>query len=97
MRYETDAVELIRATGGKARELGHSYVGSVHLLLALLTRPGNAGEILRGCGIHPDMVEDMASVLYGRGTSDLPLPQGLSADLRKILRGAGEEARRQGT
>ena len=40
MRYHTMTSELIRASGEKARLLGHSFVGSVHLLLALLELPG---------------------------------------------------------
>lgn len=96
MRYEAETLALIRATGGKARELGHSYVSSAHLLLAMLTQPGNGGEILRGCGMRPGMVEDMTLVLYGKGTADLPLPQGFSSEMQRILRGAASEAREQG-
>ena len=95
MRYEAETLALIRATGGKARELGHSYVSSAHLLLAMLTQPGNGGEILRGCGMRPGMVEDMTLVLYGKGTADLPLPQGFSSEMQRILRGAASEARDQ--
>ena len=49
MRYHTMTSELIRASGEKARLLGHSFVGSVHLLLALLALPGEPQLILRPC------------------------------------------------
>ena len=65
MRYEQERMELIHTAHTKARELGHSYVGSIHLLL------------------------------YGKGTADLPLPQGLSSNARQILQGAGKEAARR--
>ena len=42
--------ELIRISGEKARCLGHSYVGSIHILLALLEQPGETGTLLRLLG-----------------------------------------------
>ena len=35
MQYHRGAQELLRQAAQKARTLGHSYVGSVHLLMAL--------------------------------------------------------------
>ena len=93
MQYETDAKRLILAAGQKARQLGHSYVGSMHLLLALAQETGAAGQLLRGAGFEYTFAETAAMVLYGTGTPGLPLPQGFSAQLRRILRGAREEAR----
>ncbi|MBQ9149066.1 MAG: ATP-dependent Clp protease ATP-binding subunit [Oscillospiraceae bacterium] len=93
MRYEDGSLALIRAAGGKARALGHSYVGSAHLLLALAEQKGSSGHILRCAGVDPVVAEEMTMALYGRGTPDLPLPQGLTRAVRKILRGAAAEAR----
>lgn len=97
MQFETDAQGLILAAGRKARALGHSYVGSVHLLLALAKEPGLAGQLLRGAGFESDLAESMALVLYGVGTPDLPLPQGFSGQARRVLKGAREEARQLGS
>ena len=47
MRYESEMLEIIRIAGKKARDLGHSYVGSGHLLLALTHQKGAAGQIFR--------------------------------------------------
>ena len=93
MRYDAETAELIRAAGKKAREMGHSYVGSAHLLLAMLQQRGFAGNILRGFGFNAIMAEDLTVVLYGKGTPELPLPQGMSEELCGILRGAAKEAR----
>ena len=93
MRYEQESLDLINTAAGKARELGHSYVGSIHLLLALSAYRGNAGQILRGIGLDVSVTEDMAVLFYGKGTAQLPLPQGLSGDARQILRGAAKEVR----
>ena len=95
MRYEQASVELIQTAYQKAGELGHSYVGSVHLLLALMGHSGNAGQILRGIGLKETVLQDMTLLLYGKGTARLPLPQGLSSDARKVLSGAAKEARNQ--
>ena len=96
MQYETDAQGMILSAGGFARKMGHSYVGSVHLLLALAQDDGLTGRLLRGAGFEFEIAQDMALILYGVGTPDLPLPQGLSGQARRILRGAGNEARQFG-
>ena len=93
MRYESEMLDIIRIAGEKAKEMGHSYVGSGHLLLALTHQKGAAGQLLRGFGMEPGRTEALMTALYGRGIRDLPLPQGLTADARRILRGAAREAR----
>ncbi len=96
MRYTQASEALIRGAANVSRELGHSYVGSVHLLLALTREVGPAGQMLRGSGLEPCWLWDMAAMLYGMGTADLPLPQGLTQEARGILEGARKEARLQG-
>ena len=97
MRYSQSAQVLILASGEQARHMGHSYVGSQHLLLALSKDDGLPGKLLRGAGFDPELGEKIAAVLYGLGTPDLPLPQGMSTQLRRIMMDAVEEARRQGS
>ena len=84
---------LLRASAEQARTLGHSYVGSVHLLLALSEEPGLQGQMLRLLGLDPVMTGSMARLLYGTGQPGLPLPQGLTQEMRCLLRQAGREAR----
>ena len=95
MRYHTLTADLIQNAARKARSLGHSYVGSVHLLLAMAWEPGGPGMVLRQLGVDPELTEAMAQLLYGTGTPDLPLPQGLTQEAREILRLAAREARQQ--
>ena len=95
MRYHTMTSELIRASGEKARRLGHSFVGSVHLLLALLELPGEPQLILRGCGLAPELAIPLAQLLYGSGTPNLPLPQGLTERACEILSLSAREARQR--
>ena len=96
MRYHTQAQELIRRSGGEARRLGHSYVGSVHLLLALCQAPGGTAQLLRSFGVEPEFLRELTRLLYGVGKPELPLPQGLTPEARRILRLSCREARRQG-
>ena len=96
MRYHALSVELIERSGSLAKTLGHSYVGSAHLLLVMAREPGGAGLILRQLGVDPDLTEAMAQLLYGAGTPNLPLPQGLTAQAKQLLADAGREAKAQG-
>ena len=95
MRYHRLTLELIDAAGKKARHLGHSYVGSIHLLLALVRQREDAGKLLREMGLDPALADRVTEILYGRGTPELPLPQGFSRDARRILYAAAEEAKMQ--
>ena len=51
MRYHTLTLDLLHRSLGKARELGHSYVGSAHLLLELAREPDISGQVLRCVGL----------------------------------------------
>ncbi len=95
MRYHTLTADIIQRAAQKARSLGHSYVGSVHMLLVLSREPGLTGHVLGLLGVDPDLTEAMAQLLYGAGTPDLPLPQGLTKELKILLHSAGQEAKRQ--
>lgn len=97
MRYHITTAELIQRSAQKARTLGHSYVGSVHFLLAMAQEPDGMGHVLRQLGMDPELSETMAQLLYGAGTPDLPLPQGLTEEARQILCLAAREARQQGS
>ena len=95
MRYHMQTEAILRRSAGKARALGHSYVGSAHLLLALAAQPDGMGLVLRQLGMDPELTEAMALLLYGSGTPDLPLPQGFTLEIRELLRCAAREARQQ--
>ncbi|MBR4990232.1 MAG: ATP-dependent Clp protease ATP-binding subunit [Oscillospiraceae bacterium] len=92
MRYHMLTSELIRSSGRKARQFGHSYVGSVHLLAALAEQPEGVGQFLRSMGLDPQLTETMARLFYGMGRPDLPLPQGFTGNARRILHMAAREA-----
>ena len=96
MRYHVLTEDLIHQAGQKARSFGHSYVGSVHILLALCDMPGGAGQLLRGLGVEPELTEQLARLLFGYGCPDLPLPQGFTRETKQILHMAAREAKKNG-
>ena len=96
MRYSQEAADVIVGAAARARGLGHSFVGSVHLLMALCAGRDEAGMLLRSVSVTEKFVHDAAAVLCGVGTSGLPLPQGFTPEAREILRLAGGEAELMG-
>ena len=67
MRYHMLTAEIIRSAGQKARQFGHSYVGSAHLLVAMSEQRGSAGQLLRTLGVEPGLTGAMTQMLYGAG------------------------------
>ena len=92
MRFSVQTQEVLLSTARIARGLGHGYVGSAHLLMALTRQSDGAGTLLRAYGADPVLMEQIAKFLYGVGTPGLPLPQGFSGQMHRILRDAGREA-----
>ena len=56
MQFSQEAVALLQCAAGKARDLGHSCVGSEHILLALLNDPGICSHLLRAAGSRANTV-----------------------------------------
>ncbi len=95
MRFTAGSQRLLLLAARQARALGHSYVGSIHLLLALSQEPGQSGQMLRMAGLEEPLLRRLTVLLYGSGTAELPLPQGFSEKACAIVRGAGLEAQAQ--
>ena len=93
MQYHRGAQEILRQAAQKARTLGHSYVGSVHLLMALTGQRGIVGNLLGSFGVTNEMTCNMVRILYDSGTPDMPLTQGFTREASAILRNAAMEAR----
>ena len=92
MRYDSRTTELLLAAGRQARGLGHSYVGTAHLLLALSQETGWLGLLMRREGVEPGRLLGVMRECFGIGTPDLPLPQGLSSGAAHILKQSAVEA-----
>lgn len=93
VHYDDKSQLVIREAAANARSMGHSYVGSIHILLALAQIPDTPATLLRGAGLEYGFLREMILLLYRNGSRDLPLPQGFTGQARRILREAGNEAR----
>jgi Ca2+:H+ antiporter len=96
--YSTATTGLLEAARAEAVRLGHDFMGSEHLLLALLADPGGSGnQLMARSGIDPEAVR---SHLEGAvKPSDKTVAQeevGIRSGARKVLNVAGAEAREQG-
>lgn len=60
------AKDLIKHSIECARRLGHNYVGSEHLLVAILqSQEGVAGVLLRNCGLNRETLEKTIRSVLG--------------------------------
>ncbi len=92
MQLGNEAKQTLLQAAHTARRLGHSCVGTAHLLLALSHQRSLAGQLLQFAGLESSFGETVLSLLWGVGAQDLPLPQGFTPSARQVLRGAGKEA-----
>ncbi len=96
-RYTAKSETVLRGAWRSAADLGHSYVGGGHLLLALADSAGSAaGRLLRWAGLGPEQVRGSLLHRFGSGDAAAPVPQGLSPEVRRILGGAVREMRQLG-
>lgn len=80
-----------------AEQLGHTYVGSEHLLLGLLREgTGVASAILSQRGVTYDGVNQAVIQTVGRGVLSVLSPGDFSLNLKKILENSGLECRTMG-
>ncbi len=81
----------------EARNLGHNYVGTEHLLLGLLRESdGAAARALKGFGIDIDAVRDRIEALTGRGNYNFTEGFGYTPRTKRIMELSIYEARNLG-
>ena len=97
VRYHRVSRKILVQAAFHARSMGRSYVGSEHLLLALMEQEDTyPGRLLRGAGLCLEWLQNLAASLGGQGDSRLPLPQGFSPGARQALWQAAREAGAKG-
>ena len=92
MQFAPETAAVLSRAAAKARDMGYSCVGSVHMLLALF-EDRVCSRILESAGLDNGLLERAAGILYGLGQPRLPLPQGFSDAARRVLRCASKESR----
>lgn len=72
-----------------AQDLGHTYIGTEHILLGLLEEgTGVASAALSGSGITPDAVEDLIKTKIGVGSRTALSPSDFTPRSKRILQNA---------
>lgn len=95
--YTVQSEKILRGAWAQAVGMGHSYVGSEHLLLALSEQSSTpAGRLLRWAGLEPGMLRRAILRRSGRGDGTARLPQGLTGEAMDVLSGARAEMRQLG-
>ena len=92
-KFTQRAENAIENALAEAAALGHSCVGSEHLLLGILAEQDSAAArlLLRG-GIEPEELRRATAAALGRGCPGAP-SRGLSEDARRVVEAAGREAK----
>ena len=76
-----------------ASQLGHTYVGSEHILIGLLREKSSvAYSILNGFAIHPEKIENILIETVGKGAVSSLTPHDFTPKSKRILEMAVSEA-----
>ncbi len=92
-KFTQRAESAIESALAEAAALGHSFVGSEHLLLGILAeRDTAAARLLLRCGAGQGELRLAVSEALGTGVPGAPT-QGLNEDARRVVESAGREAK----
>ena len=93
-RFTEKARNAIQKARAAAAELGHSYIGTEHLLLGVVRETDALGSrVLRENGFEEDLVLDLIEKTVGRGAPGMPV-QGLTPRCKRVIEIAVAEANR---
>ena len=93
-RFTEKARNAIEKARAAAMELGHSYIGTEHLLLGIVRESDGLGSrVLRENGFEEDLVLDLIEKAVGRGAPGMPV-QGLTPRCKRVIEIAVAEANR---
>jgi len=95
-RFTERAKTAIEKAQEAAEAMGHSYVGSEHLLLGIIREDGGQGaRVLKENGLTDALLTELVEKYVGKGEPDTP-PQGLSPRAKRIIELAIGDAGRLG-
>ena len=96
-RFTPRAQSALRLAQEAAEELGHSYVGSEHLLLGLIREEGGAAHrCLAGQSVTAEKTRETIAGIVGTGLPGLAPPQGLTPRAKRVIENAVGESNRFG-
>lgn len=92
-RFTEKAQKVINRSKEIAHEIGHTYVGTEHLLLALLEEnEGVASTVLINQGITYKVIHDQVRDMIAQNMNQVAEPEGFTPRVRKILELSLKEA-----
>ncbi len=94
--FTSKAENALRIALDIASSLGHTYLGSEHLLFGLSSETGGvSSRILEGGGITPDKIRSTISRFTGVGRPTTIRSDNMTPRLKKIIEKAGEAAKEE--
>ena len=92
-KFTQKAQNALNAALHFARELGHTYIGSEHLLLGLASeQDGIASKLLDGLGVSFEQLKEAVSAMTGIGARSSVNAKDMTPRVKKILEIASESA-----
>ena len=96
-RFTERAQRALIYSQEEARNLGHNYVGTEHLLLGLLKEgEGAAAQVLQGLGIDSDSIREQVENLVGKGNFNFTEGFGYTPRTKRVMELSFYEARNLG-
>ena len=96
-KFTEKAEKAVKLSQESAVRMGHSYVGTEHLLLGLLKEgTGVAARVLQSQGVTEDKITGQIEELIGRGDYDGKGPIDFTPRTKRVLELSVNEARRLG-
>lgn len=94
-RFTQRAKRVLSLAQEEAERLRHKFIGTEHMLLALLREEGGVGgRVLLNLGVQMQPVEELIKDMTLVSASTVPNPAELSSGVRKLIELAVDEARR---
>ncbi len=94
-RFTQKAQNVLNLTLQIASEMGHTYIGSEHLLLALLSEEsGVAAHYLRERGADPEKIKNAVAELSGIGSPSAISPSDMTPRTKNIIESSLHQSQR---
>ena len=96
-KFTQKAQNALKRALAIAEELGHTYVGSEHLLLALsLEKDSASAKLLSAKGANHDILKNKLTQTVGLGSVCRLSAEEMTPTLKRIIRFSSDEALRNG-
>lgn len=97
LRYTQTAKNALNKSIESARELGHTYIGSEHILLGLISEgEGTAAKIMAAKGVTYEAVRKTVEESMGKGEPSSVTPGDMTPRTKHIIENSAREAQKYG-